>query len=154
MRSAGIFLQKLALSAFWQEGLLFPRLALRTGCHPGWSSLLHLGFFLVHSYKRVGLYQFSTVNHCRLARAPKYRYAKVTTQIAIVLLAFLLFFVKPNQKPWAFSATASAAAGGPPAPVRAQRAWLLHHWQCLVHFFLEKFKQGGEVCINFHFGGK
>ncbi len=95
-----------------------------TGSHPNWSSLLHLGFFLVHSYERVGLYQFSTVNHCRLARAPKYHYAKVTTKIAIVPLAFLLIFfsVKPNQKPWALSTTASAAAGGPPAPVQAQRA--------------------------------
>jgi hypothetical protein len=62
-----------------------------TGPHPSWS-LLHLGFFLVHSYERVGLYQFSTVNHCRLARAQKYRYAKVTTKIAIVPLAFLLIF--------------------------------------------------------------
>ncbi len=49
-------------------------------------------FFLVHSYERVGWYQFSTVNHCRLARAQKYRYAKVTTKIAIVPLAFLLIF--------------------------------------------------------------
>jgi hypothetical protein len=94
-----------------------------TGSHPSWSSLLHLGFFLVHSYERVGLYQFSTVNHCRLAHAQKYCYAKVTTKIAIVPLAFLLIFsVKPNQKPWALSTTASAAAGGPPAPVQAQCA--------------------------------
>jgi hypothetical protein len=63
-----------------------------TGSHPSWSSLLHLGFFLVHSYERVGLYQFSTVNHCRLARAQKYRYAKVTTKKAIVPLTFLLIF--------------------------------------------------------------
>ena len=94
-----------------------------TGSHPSWSSLLHLGFFLVHSYERVGLYQFSTVNHCRLVRAQKYHYAKFTTQIAIVPLALLLIFsVKPNQKPWALSATASAAAGGSPTPVQAQRA--------------------------------
>jgi hypothetical protein len=95
-----------------------------TGSHPSWSSLLHLGFFLVHSYERVGLYQFSTkVNHCRLARAQKYRYAKLTTKIAIVPLAFLLiFFYEIKQKPWALSATASAAAGGPPAPIQAQRA--------------------------------
>ena len=63
-----------------------------TGSHPSWSSLLHLGFFLVHSYERVGLYQVSTVNHCRLARTQKYHYAKVTTKIAIVPLVFLLIF--------------------------------------------------------------
>ncbi len=56
-------------------------------------------------------------------RAQKYCYAKVTTKIAIFPLVFLLIFsVKPNQKPWVLSATASAAAGGPPAPVQAQRA--------------------------------
>jgi hypothetical protein len=65
---------------------------LGAGSHPSWSSLLHLGFFLVHSYKHVGFDQFSTVNHCRLARAQKYCYAKVTTKIAIVPFAFLLIF--------------------------------------------------------------
>ncbi len=49
----------------------------RTGCHPSWRTLLHLGFFLVHSYARVGLYRFSTVINCRLAHAQIYRYAKV-----------------------------------------------------------------------------
>jgi hypothetical protein len=34
-----------------------------TGSHPSWSGLFHLGFFLVHSYEQIGLYQFSTVNH-------------------------------------------------------------------------------------------
>ncbi len=43
-----------------------------------------MGFFLVHSYAHVGLYQFSTVIYCRLARTQKYCYAKVTTKIAIV----------------------------------------------------------------------
>jgi hypothetical protein len=62
----------------------------QTGCDPSWSSLLHLGFFLVYSYAHVGLYQFSTVIHCRLVRAPKYPYAKVTKKIAIVPLAFHL----------------------------------------------------------------
>ncbi len=47
-------------------------------------------FFLEHSYARVGLYHFSTVIPCRLARAQKYCYAKVKTKIAIVPLAFHL----------------------------------------------------------------
>ncbi len=69
-----------------------------TGSHPSWSSLLHLGFFQVHSYERVGLYQFSTVNHCRLARTQKYHYAKVTTKIAIVPLVLLLFFCETKSE--------------------------------------------------------
>ncbi len=119
-------LKERSLIPSWNQRVLrfLARGATLTGSHPtSWSSLLHLGFFLIHSYERVGLYQFSTVNHCRLARAPKYRYAKVTTKKTIVPLAFLLIFsVKPNQKPWAMSATASATAGGPPAPVQAKRA--------------------------------
>jgi hypothetical protein len=62
----------------------------KTGCDPSWSCLLHLGFFLVHSYARAGLYQFSTIINCRLWHAQKYCYAKVTTRIAIVPLAFHL----------------------------------------------------------------
>jgi hypothetical protein len=121
-----------------------------TGCHPSWSSLIHLGFFLVHSYACVGLYQFSTVIYCRLARAQKYRYAKVTTKIAIVprqnsrSTSCLFFFCKTYWKPWALSATASAATGGPWAC-----AWSPHHWQCPVHFFWRNSSKGGEVCIHF-----
>jgi hypothetical protein len=77
-------------------------------------------FFLVHSYAGVGLYQFSTLIHCRLARTQKYPYAKVTTKIAIVPLTFhLIICVKPNQKPWGLSTTASAAVSGPLMPIQA-----------------------------------
>jgi hypothetical protein len=37
----------------------------QTGSHPSWSSLLHLGFFLVHSYVGIGLCLYSTVTYCQ-----------------------------------------------------------------------------------------
>jgi hypothetical protein len=131
----------------------------QTGCDLSWSSLLHLGFFLVHSYGRIGLYQFSTIIHCRLARTLKYCYAKVTTKIPFVPLAFHL-----TPTDFFFCETISETMG-------TARHHLCRHWwpsgtrssvtrlvaTSLVMpgaHFLEKFKQGGEVCMNFHIGGK
>jgi hypothetical protein len=101
------------------------------------------------------LYQFSTVNHCRLARAQKYHYAKVTTKIAIVPLAFLLIYFCETESEtmgifrhrlcrclWPFGARSSATH------------LVATSLATLGALFLEKFEQGGEVCIHFHFGRK
>jgi hypothetical protein len=132
--------------------LCFNRIFFLTGCDPSWSSLLRLGFFLVHSYTCVGLYQFSTVIHCQMACAQKYCYAKVTTNMAIVPFAFHLTPTK-----FFFCETKSETMG------------IVHHSLCRYRWqsgarssitrlvatsLAMKFEQGGEVCMNFHFGGK
>jgi hypothetical protein len=99
------------------------------------------------------LYQFFTVNHCRLARVQKYCYAKVTTKIAIVPpLAFLLIFsCETELETMGIVCHRLCRSSGARSSATRLVAISLAMPGVL---FLEKFEQGGEVCINFHFGGK
>jgi hypothetical protein len=117
-----------------------PVLAHMTGSHPSWISLQHSGFFsgtFLQARRLVPIfYSKSLPVGVRPKISLRLDYNKNSYCPTHVPTYFL---GETYQKPWVLSAPTSAAAGGPPAPIQAQHAWLPHHWQCPVRFF------GGEI---------